>query len=195
MSRSIRRRHLRDAIGHGEMMLGVIDTYPDGYNFISKDEMNSFICEAAVYREQVKDTPLAPCRIHGDFHPGNIMFDGKKMLLLDASREVFGDPADDVICLALNYIWFAVMQTGTFKGPFRELFDAFWQAYFSRTKHTHILSTIGVHMAFRAVVVAHPVFYSAQTDEVRRKMIGLTRRVLAEGAFDPAKVEGWLESA
>ncbi len=186
--RSVRRRHLRDCIGHGEMMVGVIDTYPDGYRFVSRKEMDDLICMASVFREHVKDTPYIPCRIHGDFHPGNIMFEGSKIRLLDASREVFGDPADDVICLAMNYIWFAVMQTGRFEGPFKRLFDAFWSAYFGRTRDRYIARTAGVHMAFRAVVVAHPVFYRDQTDAVRRKMIKLTKRVLKSGKFVPSRI-------
>ena len=190
--KSVRRRHLRDCIGHGEMMVGVIDTYPDDYKFISRREMDELICAASVYREKVKDTPFTPCRIHGDFHPGNIIFEGKKLRLLDASREVFGDPADDVICLAMNYIWFAVMQKGVFDGPFKGLFDAFWAAYFNKSGNEHILITAGVHMAFRAVVVAHPVFYSAQTDEVRRKMIGLTMKVLKSGRFDTGRINEYL---
>jgi hypothetical protein len=189
---SIRRRHSRDAIGHGEMMMGVIDTYPAGFTFISKDDLTEMICKAVRYRESVKDIEYKPCRIHGDFHPGNIIFEGVRIKLLDSSRELWGDPADDVVSLALNYIWFAVMQSGSFSGPFSMLFKAFWSAYFKNTEHKHISRTFGVHLAFRSVVVAHPVFYGAQTDATRKKIMKLTAKVLTSNSFDPSKIKEYL---
>lgn len=191
-TRSIRRRHSRDALGHGEMMIGVVDTYPDDFKFISKRELTEFICSAAKFREEIKDVPFVPCRMHGDFHPANIMFNGNKLTVLDCSRELYGDPADDLTTLAINYIWFAVMQSGSFSGPFAEMFDVFWNSYMKKTKDELIQRTAGIYFAFRGVVVAHPVFYSAQTDEVRRTMIRFVSNVLSDGRFDPVKIKDYL---
>jgi hypothetical protein len=190
--RSIRRRHTRDALGHGEMMMGVVDTYPDNYSFISKKRMTKFICSAARFREETKDVPFEPCRMHGDIHPSNIMFSGKKLAVLDCSREMYGDPADDVITMAINYIWFSVMQSGGFDGPFAKMFHIFWDNYMKKTKDKTIVKTAGIHFAFRGVVVAHPVFYSAQTDDVRRKMIAFAENVLKDDQFHPNKIQGYL---
>jgi aminoglycoside phosphotransferase family enzyme len=190
--RSIRRRHNRDAIGHGEMMMGVIDSYPDKFDFATGEDLADLICRAVKFREKIKDLPVTPCRMHGDFHPGNIMFNGRKMTVLDASREVFGDPADDVTSMAINYIWFAVMQTGKFDGPFAKLFNVFWNNYFKKTGDNLIARTAGVFFAFRGVVVAHPFFYSQQTDSVRRKMIKFVENVLDDKAFDPMKINKYL---
>jgi aminoglycoside phosphotransferase family enzyme len=190
--RSIRRRHTRDALGHGEMMIGVIDTYPDKFGFITKEKLTDLICKAARFREKIKDVPFTPCRMHGDFHPGNVLFDGKKLSVLDASREVRGDPADDVTTMAINYIWFAVMQSGKFDGPFAKLFKAFWDNYFKKGGSRHILKTAGIFFAFRGVVVAHPVFYSLQSDSVRKKIIRFVDNVLSEASFDPKKISEYL---
>lgn len=190
--RSVRRRHSRDAMGHGEMMMGVIDTYPDGYNFISRDDLTGLICKAVQFREKAKDTQFRPCRMHGDFHPANILFDGNKLLLLDASRELYGDPADDVTTMAMNYIWFAVMQAGDFSGPFAELFNSYWDNYFKKTRDSNIMKTAGIYFAFRGVVVAHPVFYGAQSDNVRRKIMAFVGNVLSEDAFDPSRINEYL---
>ncbi len=191
-SKSLRRRHSRDALGHGEMMIGVIDTYPDDFKFITKQGLTDLICKAAAFREKIKDVPFTPCRMHGDFHPGNIIFKGKKIALLDASREEFGDPADDVTTMAINYIWFAVMQNGSFGGPFADLFNAFWDGYFWKVDGSHILRTAGIYFAFRGVVVAHPVFYQAQSDEVRKKMVNFMSNVLGADAFDVSKINEYL---
>jgi len=190
--RSVRRRHSRDALGHGEMMIGVVDTYPDNFSFITKDRMTNIICKAAKFRENIKDVPFVPCRMHGDFHPGNVRFDGKRLELLDASREAYGDPADDLTTMAINYIWFAVMQAGKFDGPFAKLFNAYWNNYFRKTKDSHIPKTAGIYFAFRGVVVAHPVFYSLQSDNVRRKMMRFVENVLSAKAFDPKKINMYL---
>jgi aminoglycoside phosphotransferase family enzyme len=190
--RSIRRRHSRDALGHGEMMIGVVDTYPDKFSFITKAELTDIICKAAKFREDIKDIPFTPCRMHGDFHPGNVLFEGRKLILLDASREVYGDPADDVTTMAINYIWFAVMQCGKFDGPFAKLFNAYWNNYFRKTKDRHILKTAGIYFAFRGVVVSHPVFYSLQSDSVRKKMLRFVENVLGAKAFDPKKINKYL---
>jgi len=191
-TRSIRRRHTRDAVGHGEMMMGVIDTYPDDFTFISKEKLTDLICKTVKSRERTKDTPFIPCHVHGDFHPGNIIFKGNKLTVLDASRQLWGDPADDVAAMAINYIWFAVMQSGGFSGPFAELFEIFWNNYFKKTNDMTIPVTAGVHFAFRGVVVAHPIFYKDQSDEVRRKMIKFVDNVLNEGPFDPHMIKEYL---
>jgi len=190
--RSIRRRHTRDALGHGEMMMGVIDTYPVHLSFTTKKKLTDLICKAAKFREEIKDIQSRPCRMHGDFHPGNILFDNKKLTVLDASREVYGDPADDVTTMAINYIWFAVMQSGRFSGPFAELFRVYWNNYFKKTKDRLINRTAGIFFAFRGVVVAHPIFYDLQSDSVRKKMLKFTEKVLSERSFDPKKINKYL---
>lgn len=190
-SLSIRRRHSRDALGHGEMMMGVIDTYPRK-KWIKDKELTDLICLAARFRERIKDVPFIPRRMHGDFHPANIMFKGGEFAVLDASREEFGDPADDVTTLALNYIWFAVRHTGAFRGPFKELFDIFWDNYISRTKDHLITRTAGLYFAFRGVVVIHPHFYKDQSDKVRNKMLRFVKSVLAADRFKPSKINDYL---
>jgi len=114
------------------------------------------------------------------------------MSLLDASREIYGDPADDVTTMAVNYIWFAVMQSGKFSGPFADLFNAYWSNYMKKTKNKGILRTAGIFFAFRGVVVAHPVFYGLQSDTVRRKMLRFVDNVLGETTFDPKKINSYL---
>ena len=190
--RSIRRRHTRDAIGHGEMMMGVIDTYPDDFQFITKDGLSELICKTVKFREKIKDVPFVPRRIHGDFHPGNILFDKKKIIVLDASRELYGDAGDDVCAMAINYIWFAVMQSGEFGGSFSELFRLFWDNYMKKTNDELIQKTAGVHFAFRGVVVAHPVFYSDQSDDTRKKMIKFVNNVLDSEMFDASRINDYL---
>lgn len=184
LARSIHRRHTRDAVGHGEMLMGVIDTYPDKLSWITGREMTAIIVAAVRFREKIKDRHSRLCRMHGDFHPGNVIFASKKeFVVLDASREVWGEPADDLTAMGINYLWFALRQEGKFSGPFMELFRLFLNNYLKKTKDKGVIRIMPLFMAFRGVVVAHPRFYPDQTNSSRRKMLRYIAGCLKAGKF------------
>ncbi len=184
MARSIHRRHTRDAVGHGEMLMGVIDTYPDHLAWASRSQITGLILEAAAFREKIKDAHSRLRRMHGDFHPGNIIFGSERdFTVLDASREVWGEPADDLTALGINYLWFALRQKGEFGGPFMELFRLFLDNYLKKTGDTGVLRIMPLFMAFRGAVVVHPGFYPDQTNAARRKMLRYIRDCLKAGKF------------
>jgi hypothetical protein len=184
LARSIHRRHTRDAVGHGEMLMGVLDTYPDKISWASKKEMIDLVDLAVKFRERIKDRHNRLRRMHGDFHPGNIIFkNGRDFVVLDASRELWGEPADDLTTLAINYLWFALQHKGGFSGPFAELFHLFFDNYLKKTNDYGILEIVGLFFAFRGVVVIHPTFYPKQAKSVRRKIFNFIRNVLKERLF------------
>jgi aminoglycoside phosphotransferase (APT) family kinase protein len=184
LGRSIHRRHTRDAVGHGEMLMGVIDTYPDELSWISRQAITELILAAVRFRERIKDKHYRLCRMHGDFHPSNIIFKNRReFMVLDASREVWGEPADDLTALGINYLWFALRQKGKFTGPFMQLFRLFLNNYLKKTRDTGVYRILPLFMAFRGVVVAHPRFYPDQTDSSRRKMFRFIASCLKAGKF------------
>jgi hypothetical protein len=63
------RRHIRDLIGHGEMLMGVIDTYPDirTLDFTTPEEIERIETEAVKWRNKIKFKSHRLSRIHGDF--------------------------------------------------------------------------------------------------------------------------------
>ena len=189
---SLYRRHVRDCIGHGEMLMGVLDTYPEKMAFSDDAELSGILLKSARHWGTIRHLSRKVCRIHGDFHPGNIFFDKNKLALLDASREIYGDPSDDVTSMAINYIWHAIMQKGAFEGPFRELCDLFWGNYMSKTKDDVINTIAPLFFAFRGVVVAHPLFYPGQPDETRRKILNFVHAVLDAGRFDYDEIGRYL---
>ena len=194
LARSIHHRHTRDAVGHGEMLMGVLDTYPDKVDWLSKKERTDLVALAVKFRERIKDRHYRLRRMHGDFHPGNIIFKNDKVFtVLDASRELWGEPADDLTALAVNYIWFAVQHKGNFSGPFAELFQLFFDNYLKKTKDLGVLEIAGLFFAFRGVVVIHPTFYPKQANAVRRKMFNLVRHVLKERIFYSRKINVYLK--
>lgn len=180
---SIYKRHTRDVIGHGEMLMGVLDTYPQ-LNWATKDDIISILHLAIICREEIKHLSHRLTRIHGDFHPGNIIFTNKDFKVLDASREEFGEPADDLTALAINYIWYAIKQTGSISGPFKELLKIFWNTYIEKTKDYEINKIVPIFFAFRAIVVAHPIFYPNQDDTVRKKLFDFAKHLLNSKRFE-----------
>jgi len=193
MASSIYKRHLRDCVGHGEMLMGVIDTYPDDLKWTDRKEFASIIGKAAELREELKDDYKRLCRMHGDFHPANIVFREGKIVVLDASRELFGDPTDDMITMALNYVWYAIQHKGDFSGPFKELFDIYWNNYMEKTKDDKIKKVAPIFTAFRYVVMAHPIFFDFQSDEVRRKLFNIINNTLKAKEFDPVNINRYIE--
>ena len=190
------RRHIRDLIGHGEMLMGVIDTYPDirTLDFTTPEEIERIETEAVKWRNKIKFKSHRLSRIHGDFHPfGNIRFrQDDSVMALDLARAEFGDPADDVSCLSINYIFFSVWHYGEFVDPFRKLFNRFIEGYLRATGDEEVLSVIAPFYAFRGLVVAHPLYYPEMEHTKRRQMLNFIVNVLGDEKFDPGKITEYL---
>src|SRR3990172_11378571 len=156
-SRALYWRKLRDTVGHGECLMGVFDIYPDGT--MPYEEMADIIKRAVdwIYRLKPKYKRLS--QIHGDFHPGNIWFKkGADFILLDRSRGPWGEPADDVTALSINYIFFSLKNYGDVRGPYLEGLRLFFDEYIKASGDEELPQVVAPFFAFRAAVVANPVF-------------------------------------
>jgi hypothetical protein len=190
-SRQLYWRKIRDTIGHGECLMGVFDTYPDGT--LGYDEMAEIEKLCIDWRARLKPKTRRLCQIHGDFHPGNIWFRSEaEFILLDRSRGPWGEPADDLTALAINYIFFSVKHHGEVRGAYLEGLRFFFGEYVRRTGDEEICGVVAPFFAFRAVVVANPVFYPELTGDARRKIFNFTRNLLRSETFDIEKVNRYL---
>lgn len=196
-SETLYKRHIRDLIGHGEMLMGVIDSYPDtdSLGFITRDDMAWIEEKAVAWRNKVKHLVHRLSRIHGDFHPfGNIRFrQDDSILALDQARAEYGEPADDVTCLSINYIFFSVWHHGRYGPPFSQLFEHFMKEYMERTGDEEMLKVMAPFYAFRGLVVTHPLYYPRMEMEKRKTMLNFIRNVLESEEFDPRGVGAYLE--
>jgi aminoglycoside phosphotransferase (APT) family kinase protein len=121
------------------------------------------------WRQKLKGRVHRLRQVHGDFHPWNILFDqGTEFCLLDRSRGEWGDPADDVTCLTMNYVFFSMQKSGRLEGPFEQLFRRFWERYLERSRDAEMLQVAAPFLVFRALVMAHPVWYPQLSDDIRR---------------------------
>ena len=187
------RRRIRDTIGSGEGIIGLIDSYPAGFELASPQWFARIEKACIDWRWRLKPLVHRLRQVHGDFHPFNILFTGDlDFLLLDRSRGAWGEPADDVSCLAINHLFFSLQRSGKLAPPFSELWDEFWNVYLQRTGDAEILSVVAPFLAWRALVLASPVWYNTERN-VRRALLHLIENVLGAETFDPANVNAYLQ--
>jgi aminoglycoside phosphotransferase (APT) family kinase protein len=185
-------RKLRDTVGHGECLMGVFDTYPDGT--LTYDEMADIVKKSVDWVAKLKTQYRRLSQIHGDFHPGNIWFkDSSDFILLDRSRGPWGDPADDITALTINYIFFSIKHHGDVRGPYIEGLNLFFEEYIKLTEDTKLNDVVAPFFAFRGAVVANPIFYPELTSEQRRLIFKFVHNVLDSERFELKKVNDYLK--
>jgi aminoglycoside phosphotransferase (APT) family kinase protein len=190
-AKTLYRRRVRDLIGHGECIMGIIDAY-DTVEFTTDGELVGYAAECLKWWGRIRDRWDRLCDVHGDFHPGNIWFDGDQFMLLDRSRGKWGEAADDVSCLAINYIYYAIKERGGFEGPFVELLHEFLDTYLRETGDEEIFRFAPPFFAFRALVIAHPSFYPDDSVATKRKLLDFGRRVAARESFEMDKIPKYI---
>jgi len=182
-------RRIRELIGHSECIMGLIDSYPSAAEDVDRERLKNLEQQCVDWRWRLKDRVQRLRQVHGDFHPWNILFrEGTDFVLLDRSRGEWGEPADDVTCLTMNYLFFSLQRSGRLEGNFESLFRRFWERYLAKSGDQEILQVVAPFFAFRGLVMAHPVWYPSLSVDVRRKLFTFTEAVLAHDAFDPDHV-------
>lgn len=238
-SKTLYWRKLRDTVGHGECLMGVFDTYPDGT--LTYEEMADIIKKSVDWYARLKPKYKRLSQIHGDFHPGNIWFCEERglhlpsensvkptlpslgkdttpplpplgkggsggvftpnsentadtdFILLDRSRGPWGEPADDVTALTINYIFFSIKHYGDVRGAYLEGLDLFFNEYIKESGDAEITGVIAPFFAFRGAVVANPVFYPELTPDQRRRIFRFVHNVLDDGSFNLEKINDYLK--
>jgi aminoglycoside phosphotransferase (APT) family kinase protein len=176
-------RRIRELVGHGECIFGVSDSYPDRFDVLKKIELQS-----VHWRWKLRGRSHRLRQVHGDFHPWNIMFrEGIDFSVLDRSRGEWGDAADDVACLSLNYLFFSLQRSGRLEGGFASLWQRFWARYLERSGDAELLEVVAPFLAFRGLVMANPLWYPALQEDVRRKIFNFILRILDQPRFDPGR--------
>lgn len=183
-------RAIRDLVGHGEGIFGIIDSYPASTPAASPERLQAIEHACCRYRWTLRDRHHRLARTHCDFHPFNIVFDSDdRLALLDTSRGSLGDPADDVACLAVNYVFFALEDPASWKEGLGRLWQRFWQRYLDQTGDRELLEVTPPFLAWRALVIANPLWYPTLPARCRDALLGLAEGALEAGRFDPGSAE------
>jgi hypothetical protein len=187
-------RRVRDLVGHGEGIFGLTDSYPSGLRYIDEKFFTGFEKMCVEWRWRLKHKTHRLSQVHGDFHPWNVMFrQGLDFTVLDRSRGEWGEPADDISAMTINYLFYSLQTFGEMIGPFLRLFLLFWRNYIDKTGDEEILSVVQPFYAWRSLVVASPLWYPNLTLDVRRKIFVFATKMLKTKKFDFEDVESYVK--
>jgi Ser/Thr protein kinase RdoA (MazF antagonist) len=180
-------RRLRELVGHGECLMGILDSYPHPYAHLPPDVCEDVEKTAVSWRWRLRARVHRLSRTHGDFHPWNLLFrDGIDFAVLDRSRGEWGEPADDVAALGINYLFYGLRSSNP--ETFRFLFCTFLETYLRASHDQEILEVLPPFLAFRALVIAHPLWYPELREPLRVALILFARHMLIDTQFDPDDV-------
>ncbi|HEY7288536.1 MAG TPA: phosphotransferase [Vicinamibacterales bacterium] len=185
-------RRTRELIGHHECIMGIIDSYPQTFDGMTDEILEDIERTLVDWRWRLKGCSHRLRQVHGDFHPWNILFqEDAHFVVLDRSRGEWGDPADDITALTINYLLFSLQRTGRLEGGFATLFSRFWQRYLAATADEELLDVVAPFFAFRGLVVANPIWYPNLRPGIRAKLLNFVRAVIDRPRFDPLCVNAY----
>ena len=173
------RRRIRELIGHGEAIMGLIDSYRGDEDFLEKDELKKIELKCVDWRWKIRDKGYRLSQVHGDYHPWNILFTGEtEFVVLDRSRGEWGEPADDVAALTINYLFFSLLKHGELRNTYLALWNKFIETYLDLTGDEELFRVIQPFYAWRGLVVASPIWYPNLAYKTRRKIFNFIHNIL-----------------
>ena len=183
------KRRLRELIGHGECIMGLTDSYPKRWGFITGDLLRTIEEACNRWRWRLRDKANRLSQVHGDFHPYNVLFKkGMEFSVLDRSRGEWGEPADDITAMTINYLLTSLISRGKLQGAFEVLFRSFWETYLDRSGDKEVTETAAPFFAFRGLVVASPIWYPNLSIDTRRRLFRFIENVLSVPRFEPDRM-------
>lgn len=185
-------RRIRDLLGHGECIMGLTDSYPSGLGYINEKELAEIEKKCVEWRWRLKSKTYRCSQVHGDFHPWNVLFrEGIDFSVLDRSRGEWGEPADDLSAMSINYIFYSLRTYGRLIGPFKTLFHLFWKDYLDKSGDEEVLKIIQPFYAWRGLVIASPLWYPNLSLGTRTKLLDFVKNVLETEILDLTNINSY----
>ena len=187
---TVYQRSVRDLLGSGQGIFGLVDAYPADTPGAPPARLQALEHLCLDWRWRLKAKTLRLRRIHGDFHPFNVLFDDRSNIgLLDTSRGSAGDPADDLTAMSVNYLFFALQHPRSWSDGFAPLWRTFWRTYFEARTDDGLLEVAAPYLAWRLLVVANPLWYPNVSADVRSTLLGIAEHVLRAPRMDLDGIE------
>jgi len=188
-------RRLRELVGHGECIMGLLDSYPPKLRIAPESYLIGVEQASIVWRWRLKHKAHRLSQVHGDFHGWSVLFrEGNDFTVLGRRRGEWGEPADDVAAMTTNYLFYSLQKYGELAGVFEQLFRLFWENYLGKTGDGEILEVVQPFYAWRGLVAASPIWYPKPDKEVRLKLLRFVKNVLGSEKFDPKNVNSYLDN-
>jgi Ser/Thr protein kinase RdoA (MazF antagonist) len=174
--------------------MGVLDSLPHPWPPLPPEVCETLETAFVRWRWRLRGRAHRLSRTHGDFHPWNILFrEGTEFGVLDRSRGEWGEPADDVAALGVNYLFFGMRKAARHgeRGvaePFRTLFHTFLSTYLEHSRDWELLDVLPPFLVFRVLVLAHPRWYPDLPATVRDELIHAAMWLATSRRFDPTDV-------
>jgi hypothetical protein len=112
--------------------------------------------------------------------------------VLDRSRGEWGEPADDVSSMMINYLFLSLQTCGKLSGPFETLYQLFWKTYLEGTQDNQMKNVMQPFLAWRSLVLANPIWYPRLDPSVRITLFRFIDRILESNTFEPERVNEYL---
>jgi hypothetical protein len=190
-------RRVRNLIGASECIFGLVDAYPHPYEPFPPERFAALEKRIIDWRWKLRGRTHRLSCVHGDFHPWNVLVrdgaGGPDFSVLDRSRGEWGEPADDLATMSLNYVLFGLYDRPRLAGDFLRLYTAFWEQYLERAADAEILEVIAPFYVFRGLVIASPQWYPHHPPAVRLGLLRFLERVLEEPVFDWSNINKYME--
>ena len=190
-------RRVRNLIGASECIFGLVDAYPHPYSLFPPERFCALEKRIIDWRWKLRGYAHRLSEVHGDFHPWNVLVqeDGgtRDFAVLDRSRGEWGEPADDVATMSLNYVLFGLYKEPRLAGDFERLYQTFWETYLRQSGDDEIFSVIAPFYVFRGLVVASPQWYPGHPESVRRGLLRFLENVLEDDRFDCQRFNRYME--
>ena len=187
---SLYHRRIRELVGHGECLMGILDSYPHPYPLLPPQACAALEHAAVEWRWRLRGFTDRLARVHGDFHPWNLLFrEGTDFSVLDRSRGEWGEPADDVAALSVNYLLFGLLKGPRVAEPFRRLFLRFLDRYRALSGDAELFAVLPPFYALRALVIAHPRWYQRIPERVRIALLNFAGSMSDPAPFDLEALE------
>jgi hypothetical protein len=188
-------RRARELVGHGECIMGLLDSYPPKLRITPESYLIGVEQASIVWRWRLKHKAHRLSQVHGAFHPWNVLFrEGTDFTVLGRSRGEWGEPADDVAAMTINYLFYSLQKYGELTGVFERLFKLFWENYLDKTGDSEILEVVQPFYAWRGLIAASPIWYPKLDKEVRAKLLSFVKNVLGSEKLDLKNVNSYLNS-
>jgi hypothetical protein len=187
------RRRIRELLGHGECIMGLADNYPAGDPVGTAEALYRIEEKCLRWRWHLRNFSDRLCQVHGDFHPWNILVrEDNDFTVLDRSRGEWGEAADDVTSMLINYLFFSLQKSGRLEGAFETLYKTFWEVYLNSTTDYLITAVMQPFFAWRAMVLANPIWYPGISQDLRKKLFHFIDTVLSVNEIDVMSINRYL---